>query len=177
MNSSAHVFCPFFVFLVFFVCLVFFGGGGVWGGGGLKLWSFCRQCYSEAIGRIDLKFCMSNFSRLIIENLPSGFGIDPIRNANSKFFRLPFYYQENMHFRCLRSNYTKIMVHIFTKFGTMVHHTIGRLKKNLAFVTSKMRIQECFFHILTADAYANVPNCDALICTLFGPSGVFIYFF
>ena len=52
--------------------------------------SYCRQCYSETIGRIYLKFYMSNFPRLILENLPSEFGIDLIRNANSKFFRLPY---------------------------------------------------------------------------------------
>ena len=57
----------------------------------------------------------------------------------------------------------------------MVHHTIGKnFKENLAFVTSKMRIQEIFFPLHTADAYmyTNVPNCDVL--TLFSPSGVFI---
>ena len=53
----------------------------------------------------------------------------------------------------------------------------NRFEKNLAFVTSKMRIQEFFFPLHTADAYANVPNCDALTCTLFWPSGVFIYLF
>ena len=31
-----------------------------------------------------------NFPRLILKNLPSGFGIDLIRNTNSKFFRLPY---------------------------------------------------------------------------------------
>ena len=48
--------------------------------------------------------------------------------------------------------------------------------ENLAFVTSKMRIQEFFFPLHTADAYmyTNVPNCDVLTCTLFSPSGVFI---
>ena len=41
----------------------------------------------------------------------------------------------------------------------------NRFEENLAFVTSKMRIQEFFFPLHTADAYANVPNCDALTCT------------
>ena len=75
----------------------------------------------------EIEILLVDFSRLILENLPSGFGIDPIRNANSNFFRLPYFYQENMHFRGLRSNYTKIMVPIFTKFGIMVHHTIGQI--------------------------------------------------
>ena len=66
-------------------CPIFFGPIFFLGGGEVKLWSFCRQCFSEAIGQIYLKFCMSNFPRLILENLPSGFGINPIRNANSKF--------------------------------------------------------------------------------------------
>ena len=78
----------FFSFFFFFFFFFFFWGGG--GGGGLKLRSYCRQCYSETIGRIYLKFCMSNFPRLILENLPSGFDIDPIRNSNSKFVRLPY---------------------------------------------------------------------------------------
>ena len=43
----------------------------------------------------------------------------------------------------------------------------NRFEENLAFVTSKMRIQEFFFPLHTADAYANFPNCDALTCTLF----------
>ena len=51
--------------------------------------SYCSRCYSETIGQIYLKFCMSNFPRLILENLPSGFGIG-LRNAISKFFRLPY---------------------------------------------------------------------------------------
>ena len=72
-------------FFPIFFSFIFF-----WGGGGLKLRSYCRQCYSEIIGRIYLKFCMSNFPRLILENLPSGFDIDPIRNGNSKFVRLPY---------------------------------------------------------------------------------------
>ena len=43
----------------------------------------------------------------------------------------------------------------------------NRFEENLAFVNSKMRIQDVFFPLHTADAYANVPNCDALTCTLF----------
>ena len=69
---------------------------------------------------------MSTFLRLILENLPSGFGIDPIRNGNSNLSAF-LIYQVNMHFRGLRSNYTKIRGPIFTKFGTIVHHTIGQI--------------------------------------------------
>ena len=89
-----------------------------------------------------------------------------LRSYCRKFFHLP--YQENMHFLSLRSNYTK-------NYGTDFHqiwyngasYQITDLRKIWHFVTSKMRIQEFFFPLHTADAYADVPNSDALTCTLF----------
>ena len=89
-----------------------------------------------------------------------------LRSYCRKFVRLP--YQENMHFLCLRGNYTKKLRDRFSP--NLVQWCIipkNRFEENLAFVTSKMRIQEFFFPLHTADAYANVPNCDAVTCTLF----------
>ena len=111
---------PMFFSQFFFRFFFFFGGGG------LKLRSYSHQCCSETIWRIYLKFCMSNFPRLILENLPLGFGIYPIRNGNSKFVRLP-YLSRKYAFSGFDKQLHKNTGPIFTKFGTMMHHTIGQI--------------------------------------------------
>ena len=97
--------CLFFC-SVLFVWLFFFGGG-------LKLWSYCRQCYSEAIGRIYLKFCMSNFPRLIPENLPSGMFESPKCDVNPQ----PYTWGIGPPSRNHRS---VILMHVLALFGVKI---------------------------------------------------------
>ena len=77
---------------------------------------FVGPCFSQFFFRFSFSFLFF---------LWGGGGGLKLRSYCRKFFRLP--YQENMHFRGLRSNYTKITGPILTKFGTMVHHTTEQI--------------------------------------------------
>ena len=84
-----------------------------------------------------------------------------------KFFRLPYLSRKYAF-----SGFEK-QLHIHKNYGTDFHQIwyngASYHRTDLAFVTSKMRIKEFFFPLHTDDAYANVPNCDVLTCTLFDP--------
>ena len=123
----------------------FFQGFFFWGGGGeLKLRSNCRQCYRNYWTVLSQLGTLFQF-----------------------FFRLPYLSRKYAFSGFEKQLHKKIRDRFSPNLVQWCILQLDRFKENLAFVTLKMRIQEVFFPLHTADAYANVPNCDVLTCTLF----------
>ena len=115
---------------------------------------------------------MSNFPRLILENLPSGFGIDLIRNANSKFFHLPYLsrkyafsgFEKQLH------KYNGTDFHQIWYNGAAYHRTDLRKIWHLSLLKCESRNLSFLFIPLTrtpmfrtATMYSHVRHFDPLV--------------
>ena len=56
-------------------------------------------------------------------------------------------------FRGLRSNYTKIMVAIFTKFGTTMHHTAGHISGKFDIFQFENAIRDILLTLVSYDCF------------------------